>query len=105
MKQQSSKFKIGYRIQLFIFSYQMKLRMQKIVLSLIIICVSTQVFSQKHGFKRFQYDEFVYGLTVPKLKNIKAIADYYKITENEISEFNQLRPRFFASYRQFFCNG
>lgn len=63
--------------------------MKKIFFLLIIIGISNQLFGQKYGFKRYQYDEFIYGLTVPKLKNIKAIADYYKITENEIYQFNQ----------------
>lgn len=60
-----------------------------LMIMLFMSSISTQLLSQKHGFKRYQYDEFVYGLTVPKLKNIKAIADYYKITENEIYKLNQ----------------
>jgi hypothetical protein len=63
--------------------------MKKVFFLLIIIGGSNQLLGQKHGFKRYQYDEFIYGLTVPKLKNIKAIADYYKIEEADIYQFNQ----------------
>jgi len=63
--------------------------MKKIFILLVIIGIYNQLLSQKYGFKRDQYDEFIYGLTVPKLKNIKSIADYYKIEESEIYQFNR----------------
>lgn len=63
--------------------------MKKLILLLTIIGISSQLFAQKSAYERYQYDEFVYGLTVPKLKSIKEIASYYAITESEIYQLNQ----------------
>lgn len=58
----------------------------------ILLCASifsVKLNGQDSNFKRFQYDEFIYGITVPNLKNINEIGNYYKIKEDEIHKFNQ----------------
>lgn len=39
--------------------------------------------------KRYQYDEFIYGVTAPKVKNIEDLAAYYDISVGTIDTFNQ----------------
>lgn len=63
--------------------------MKRLTIFLLLASTVTSLFGQYSSYKRFQYDEFIYGLTVPHLKSIESIADYYQVNAKAIKELNQ----------------
>ena len=63
--------------------------MKQLMILLFLTSITASLFGQYSNYKRFQYDEFIYGLTVPNLKNIEAIADYYQVDKKTIQELNR----------------